>query len=179
MDLEAIELRMMILLLGASDMYQVEEAGAAILDELDKGEATNLMLARALETALYVCYWRPFSQSNTLGHLVRGDALDAEVHEFVRDARNHAHAHIAVEAARWATLSADRDAPGEFSFGEAFYGLGVEWVVRIVDVAERQRRAWQTEAREIRDRLARANWVPDPRRFFPTNQEGPFGSAER
>ncbi len=161
---------MMMLLLGASDMYQVEEAGLAILHELDTEEGMNLMLARALETALYVCYWRPFSRANTLGHLGEGDALDAEVHDFVRDERNQAHAHIDVQAERWATLSAHRDAPGEFSFGEAFYGLGREWVERIVDVAERQRRAWQMEARSIRDHLTEAGWEPDPRRFFPRDQ---------
>src|SRR6185369_13711275 len=47
----------------------------------------------------------------TMGHLVEGDALDAEVHEFVRTERNKAHAHIDEDSGRWAALVGPPVAP--------------------------------------------------------------------
>jgi hypothetical protein len=43
--------------------------------------APSLQLICALETALVVCCWRSFSQSNEIGQLSAGDAVDGEAVE--------------------------------------------------------------------------------------------------
>jgi hypothetical protein len=73
MNREAMEKRQAILLMGAIDMDHVVAAAEAIQREHATGGA-SLPLLRALETAVAVCYWRPFSQSNRgVGHL--GDKM--------------------------------------------------------------------------------------------------------
>lgn len=152
---------MMLLLLGGSDMEQVIEASAAILDQHDAGTAMNMQLVRALETGLVVCYWRPFSQANSMGCLREKDAVDSEVHAFIREVRNQTHAHIDEEGERRASVSARHGLgftpEGGFAYHEDFWGLGEEWVERIAAVAAKQRDAWRAEAVEIRDRLAEAD----------------------
>ena len=92
MNREALEARQTMLLLGAIDMDHVIAAAEAIQREHESG-APNLSLLRALETAVVVCYWRPFSQSNTLGHLRKSDAHDPALHAQLKTWRDEAHAH--------------------------------------------------------------------------------------
>jgi hypothetical protein len=156
MNREAVERRLMMLLLGAADMDQAVEA-AAILREHESADE-NLQLVRALETALIVCYWRPFSQALWMGHLTKSDALDPEVHAMVRGLRDQTHAHIDVSSQRWAGID-DLSKIGfsGFGFAENWWGLGEEWAARIQAVAAKQRDAWREEALEIRSRLLQAD----------------------
>jgi hypothetical protein len=92
MNSDALERRMTILLLGADDMDQTAEAAHAI-DREHRWGNPNLQLIRALETAVVVCYWRPFSQSNSMGHLRAKDALDASLHKTMERMRNSVCPH--------------------------------------------------------------------------------------
>jgi hypothetical protein len=155
MNREALEARKEILLLGAFDMDQVAEAVHAIDEQLRSGNP-NLQLIRALETALVVCYWRPFSQSNSKGHLRPGDAHDAELHAAMKRMRDSAHAHIDKESGRSAGIShltTEKDGVEGIAFTESWWGLPDEWASQIVAIAGAQREAWRAEAESIRQRL--------------------------
>jgi hypothetical protein len=65
-----------------------------LLDGVDEADADK---ARALETAIAVSYWRPWSQSNTLGSLKKKwlpqDAVGLQIHARLEDLRNQTYAH--------------------------------------------------------------------------------------
>ncbi|HEY2209865.1 MAG TPA: hypothetical protein VGH26_11320 [Gaiellaceae bacterium] len=85
------------LLLGASDMRQAAAAARALEHEQD------VDLARALETAMMVCFMRPFTRSDLqvpekffpLGE-------DGEHLENIKAHRDKVYAHTDTEAGRWA-----------------------------------------------------------------------------
>jgi hypothetical protein len=105
------EKRMTILLLAAIDMEQVIQAAEAIQREL-QSSSPRLQFIRALETAVAVCYWRPFSASNTVGCLRHKDAEDPDLHKEMKRIRNQVHAHT--QTSWWAEggRGEPRDFPG-------------------------------------------------------------------
>ena len=103
MNRAAMQRRQNILLLGASDMDQVIAAAEAIQREHRAG-APNLSLLRVMETAVVVCYWRPFSQSNTVGHLGKKDAHDSALHADMKTWRDQMHAHTDTSSGRSAEI---------------------------------------------------------------------------
>jgi hypothetical protein len=149
--------RMYILLLGASDMEQVIAAVAAIQRE-EASSNPDLELVDALETAAVVCYWRPFSQRNTVGNLRKKDAFDAELHEEIRVQRNQAYAHIDRESGRSPEVKTFALSTGgqALLFGETRWGLPPEWLPRLAEAAAHQRDSWRREAHEIKQRLEAA-----------------------
>jgi hypothetical protein len=138
------------LLLGAIDMQQVLAAAAAIQRELDS-DTPDMLLVRALETALVVCYWRPFSSRNSAGHLTAKDALDRELHKYMKAQRDQVHAHIDTASGRTAGVTSlmPTMGVGGFAFTESTWGFQLEWLPRIVDVAQRQHHAFQAKALAI------------------------------
>jgi hypothetical protein len=80
------------LLLAASDLYQAAAAAQAL-----DGEADDLALMLALETALVVCYARAFTTSSLLQlgdeYAPAAGTADAELHEYLMDRRHKAYAH--------------------------------------------------------------------------------------
>jgi hypothetical protein len=155
MNPDALERRMTILLLGADDMDQTAEAAHAIDREHRSGNP-NLQLIRALETAVVVCYWRPFSQSNSMGHLRAKDALDASLHKAMGRMRNSVYAHIDASSGRTAGITPHTTTEGVqgLAFTESWWALPAEWFPQIVKIAATQRDAWRAEAETIRQRLA-------------------------
>jgi hypothetical protein len=146
--------RMYVLLLGASDMEQVIAAVEAIKRE--EGSANpDLRLVDALETAAVVCYWRPFSQRNTVGNLGKKDAFDPELHEQIKVQRNQAYAHIDLKSGRSPDIRTFELPTGELAllFGERRWGLPAEWLPRLGEAAARQRDSWRGEAHVIKQRL--------------------------
>jgi hypothetical protein len=150
---------MTILLLGAIDMDQTAEAAHAIVVAHRSGNP-NLQLIRALETAVVVCYWRPFSQSNSMGHLRPKDALDASLHKAMEQMRNSAYAHIDASSGRTAGITPHPTSEGVqgLAFTESWWELPVEWFPQIVRIAAAQRDAWRAEAESIRQRLGASNY---------------------
>ena len=128
-------------------------AAATAIQREESAAIPDLALIRALETALVVCYWRPFSRSNTAGHLRDSDALDPELHGHLRILRNRAHAHIDTSSGRTAgvtPLSASKGVGG-LVLTESWWSFPEEWLPRVIDVAERQRDAFRAEAVSIPD----------------------------
>jgi hypothetical protein len=93
-------------------MDHVVAAAEAIQREHASGNP-DLSLLRALETAVAVCYWRPFSQSNKVGHLHDKDALDSAFHAQMKVWRNQAHAHTDKTSGRTADIKKLVTASGE------------------------------------------------------------------
>ena len=148
----ALARRKHILLLGAIDMEHVIAAATAIERE-ENAAIPDHALIRALETALVVCYWRPFSSSNRAGHLRDSDALDPELHGHMRTLRNQAHAHIDTASGRRAgvTPPSTSRGMGGFVLTESWWSFPQAWLPRVIDVAERQRDAFRAEAMSIPD----------------------------
>ena len=90
------------LLLAASDMDQAAAAARALQD------ATDWALARALETAMAVCYMRAFTKSS-LGTLpdefLPGEPGDAERHASLMRLRDKFYAHTDVASGRQAQVT--------------------------------------------------------------------------
>ena len=135
-------------------MEQVIQAAEAIRREHD-AEEPNLQLIRALETAVVVCYWRPFSYSNTVGHLLDSDAVNPELHAQMKTPRDKAHAHTDKSSGRTADIDELISQSGVegLAFTESWWGLPDEWSSTIISVAVAQRDAWRAEAIGIRNRL--------------------------
>jgi hypothetical protein len=102
--------------LAQSDMRQAIDAGEGLLDEAGRP------FRRALETALVVCYWRPFSNS-TIGGLSEEwtprDPARTKIHDRARQLRNQVFAHTDETTAR-----------GVVDVGDVF---GPEWAGRFVE----------------------------------------------
>jgi hypothetical protein len=155
MKREAVEARQKILLLGASDMDHVIAAAEAIQHE-HSSDNPDLSLIRGLETAVVVCYWRPFSESNTVGHLSKKDALDSELHRDMRTWRDQAHAHTDKTSGRSAGITEIGTETGMhgLAFTESWWSTPPsDELPRIIDIARRQRDAWRAEGIELRQRL--------------------------
>jgi hypothetical protein len=90
--LQHLEEQVQILILAANDMDEV----IAACDALEQEEPTHL--GGALETAIAVCYARPFSSSNAVGHLGRGywprvGSDKRELHDWLVEQRRRRYAH--------------------------------------------------------------------------------------
>jgi hypothetical protein len=139
--------RKTILLLAAVDMEQVLSACRAYEREKAADDA-DYQLLRALETAIVVCYWRPFSKINSMGHLADSDAIDPELHAFMKGQRDQVYAHTDEESHRTADAKVVLTSSGKptIVFGESWWASLDPFVPRIVEVALRQRDAYQSEA---------------------------------
>lgn len=84
------------LLLGASDMRQASAAARALEHE------SEVELARALETAMVVCFMRPFTKSDLqVPAKFHPKGRDLEELESIKAHRDKVYAHTDEEAGRW------------------------------------------------------------------------------
>ena len=143
--------REQMLLFGATDMQRAVAAAEAIQREYESTTPV-IPLIEALQTALVVCYWRPFSQKNTAGHLTDRDALDRDLHRDMKTLRDQVHAHIDVASGRTAGVTPvpiSSDLTG-FAFGESSWdGFPDEWLPRFIEVATRQMDDFRIKALEL------------------------------
>lgn len=139
-----------MLLFGALDMQRVLAAADAIRRERATN-APNETLIEALQTAVVVCYWRPFSRSNTAGFLDESDALDPELHAELKTLRDQAHAHIDTASGRTAGITSTMMLMGVGApvFTESWWSNVEELLPGIVDVAERQRDSFRAAAQAL------------------------------
>jgi hypothetical protein len=138
--------RKTILLLAAVDMEQVVSSCRAYQREQDAIEP-DLQLLRALETAIVVCYWRPFSKSNSMGCLTDSDARDPELHTFLKSQRDKAYAHTDLESMRTADVKEHVTESGTAGlvFTESWWAALDQFIPRIIEVALEQRDAYRAE----------------------------------
>jgi hypothetical protein len=145
---ELAELRR--LWLAESDMRQAVMAAEAWAGEVGD-------LARVLETALAVCYWRPFGK-NGIGRLSKTwaptDPAHREIHELLRLLRNEVYAHSDWSSARGIEdLGAlyGRELAGRYV--EGWRPLKEEFVLKAQVLATKQGARFKTAAHKIEANL--------------------------
>jgi hypothetical protein len=138
-------------------MEQAVEAARAIQHEADReaaGEEPNVELLRALETAVAVCYWRPFTQSSIgrLDPVADGPSEESglgELHRRLRRMRDKVYAHTDEEAGRDVTV---RDlGPGTSFITEGWEPLPRDWLPSVIALAEGQADRFRAEALDLGD----------------------------
>ena len=151
--------RKRVLLLAAIDMEQTIEAARAIERESDRvaaGEEPNAELVRALETALAVCYWRPFTKSS-IGRLdaVADGPPEAsgmgDLHRTLKTMRDKAYAHTDEASGRVAHVKEHVTQSGVSSevFSESWWAFPDDWLPRVIALAEMQRERFIAEALKL------------------------------
>lgn len=140
------------LLLAASDMDQAAAAARALEAE------TDYNLARALETAIAVCYARAFTQSS-LFKLNRDtyeppDPRLAELHKELFNVRDKVYAHTDKEGGRSATVlvrTSPVELPGTVDFyrQEDWVPMPREVLPVALELFEVQRKRFHNEAGKI------------------------------
>lgn len=132
------------LALAEADMRQMAAAAKA-LQTAEGGD-----LSRALETAIVVCYARPFT-SNEIGPLER-EWVPTEpelraLHEQLITLRHKAYAHTDRDFRK---LILQKDADGRTIVGEGWYGILRERLPLLIQLAVAQGRRFQGEVANVR-----------------------------
>ena len=99
-----------LLALASVDMRQAAAAARLLESRVELKEA------RALEAAIAVCYWRPFSARNLKGRLRKKwrptDERGREIHSYLRGLRNTVYAHTDPSGGRVVGMTYTRDDDG-------------------------------------------------------------------
>lgn len=150
------ENREKILLVAATDMEQVIAASQALI--ADSGG--DHQFRRALETAMVICYARPFAEARGFGQL-KGKGQDAppeelhgfrETHDRVIRLRNKVYAHTDIESGRDATIVVTTDDDGNpqlAGYWEQWTPLEGVSVPDLIGLAAYQRERFRAEARVL------------------------------
>jgi hypothetical protein len=161
---EVQEQRIRVLLLAAIDMEQVIEAARAIQREAEReasGGEPNHQLVRALEAALAVCYWRPFTNSS-VGRLDPVADAPPDEREFVglhlelKEKRDKAYAHTDLESGRTADVKeyvTKEGVSGGVVFGESWSPLPRGYLGSVIALAIIQRERFRAEAVQLQAEL--------------------------
>jgi hypothetical protein len=155
--------RKRVLLLAAIDMEQTIEVARAIEREGDReaaGEDVNVQFVRALEAALAVCYWRPFTRSS-IGQLdpVEDGPPEAsglgDLHRALKTMRDKAYAHTDEASGRDAGVKEHVTETGVagIAFTEGWWAFPREWLPSVISLAKSQRDRFRAEALDIQARL--------------------------
>jgi hypothetical protein len=123
-------------------MRHAAAAARLLRDGVDEADADK---ARALETAIAVSYWRPWSQSNTLGSLkgkwLPKDRTGLQLHRRLEQLRNETYAHTHRGAGRKASahfVIRDDGSLESLGVGEEWHPLPREVLPAIIELCERQ-----------------------------------------
>lgn len=116
-----------LLALAAWDMRQTAAAAKLLQAVRD-----DILAVRALETAIAVCYWRPFNKSNNTGTLRdRWRPRDEEgrrIHALLKRLRNELYAHTDPPGGRRPTVTMFVDTAGRV----ANFAVGETWHIHLV-----------------------------------------------
>lgn len=108
------------LALASADMAQAAAAAELLMGNVDAGDAS---IARALETAISVCYARPWLSSNNWGRLKKAwlpdDNGERDLHNQLVDLRKQTYAHNDTAGGRAPSAT--------FSAPDVLYGVGEAW----------------------------------------------------
>jgi hypothetical protein len=104
---DGLKRKQQALLLSSYDMVQAAAAARALEGEAD-GD-----LARALETAMAVCYMRAFTKGagRLPAKFIPRDAPDADFHKQLVELRHRVYAHTSLGRTRWSILNAMNRVP--------------------------------------------------------------------
>jgi hypothetical protein len=138
-----------ILILAAVDMGMTRAAAVALFNDT----STDHYYRRALETAIAVSYWRPFSKNNKIGCLTDEYAPDRPdwrgFHDWFEKARNKRYAHTDREGGRSAEIRiVGTDESGNMlaEWREEWEILPVDWLPNVVAMCEAQARRFLFQA---------------------------------
>jgi hypothetical protein len=140
------------LLLAGSDMDQAAAAARALQSEDD------YLLARALETALAVCYMRAFTQSSLMtlpAEFVPTGEPDGRYHDELKALRDKVHAHTDKAGGRSASINVETVEDGfvRLAYRDAWLPFERGAIPAIVDFFERQGEHFRHEAAHIQVKL--------------------------
>jgi hypothetical protein len=123
-------------------MRHAAAAARLLRNGVDEADADK---ARALETAIAVSYWRPWSQSNTLGSLKQKwlpeDSSGLQIHDRLEQLRNETYAHTHRGAGRKASahfVIRDNGSLQSLGVGEEWDPLPREALPAIIGLCEKQ-----------------------------------------
>jgi hypothetical protein len=134
---------------AAGDMRQAQAAIRALLATTEADDV-NLMLA--LETAIAVCYVRPFTPRQGVGQL--GDewlpekAAARSLHDQLVDLRDRAYAHTDVDSGREVVDRAELFDDGVEGFLESWLAMDRAVLPAVADMCRRQEDRFQAAARD-------------------------------
>ncbi|MGB2875792.1 MAG: hypothetical protein WBB76_10005 [Gaiellaceae bacterium] len=155
---EEIRKQIVKLILAGSDMDQAAAAARELIKLNDQG-VEEVPLRRALETALVVCYMRPFTASSSMAvssKYIPKDPPDSELHTWLWERRHKAYAHTdAVASGRTASakiLSATQPGGWEIEFAETWIAIPPEMLEPFIDFFERQQGRFFNDAADLQRR---------------------------
>jgi hypothetical protein len=132
-------------------MYIAGAAARALLDDTSDHGAYR----RALETAIVVSYWRPFS-GNRGGSLGKRDAPQRadwkHIHDWLREQRDTVHAHSDEEAGRASKVvihGVDDEGIVTAAWTESWGALPVQALPAMIEMFEAQAQRFLVEAGRI------------------------------
>jgi hypothetical protein len=150
------------LVLAAADVEQAAAAALALDSETD-----NVPLIRALETAVAVCYARPFTSGDLVGRLDpvkwKPDLGIDWLHFALIDLRMRVYAHTDVDSGREIgpqleveTQLGDRDA----RWMEEYWAFPRTWIPHVIELCDEQGERFRVSAAELDARIS--GTVRDP-----------------
>jgi hypothetical protein len=136
---------------GAADMDQAAAAAEALLAERHNGS-----LCRALETAIAVCYARPFSESNRIGSVgnrwIPKDSAERRLHRRLIELRDQVYAHTDETDAR-EIIDVGALFGDESAFAEQWRPVDRTVLPRIVALCGSQQERFRKAAAELQARI--------------------------
>jgi hypothetical protein len=153
---KGLQKKCLTLYLAASDMDQAAAAATAL-----DGEHENVNLMRALETAIAVCYARPFTDSSMVDRLKASKWVaqeDRQLHDFLMNGRNKVYAHTDVASGRSTGGMRITISKGiaSVAYSEGWWSFPREFIAPVVDMCQRQAQDLRTEAVKIEAEVAAA-----------------------
>jgi hypothetical protein len=138
----------------------MRQAHAAITALLATTEENDVNLMLALETAIVVCYARPFTLGQGVGRLgeewAPKEASERAVHDELLNLRDQAYAHTDERSGRDVVERADLYDDGLTGFEESWQALDRELLRTVIaPICDRQERRFQEAAYELAVRLRR------------------------
>lgn len=139
-----IEKEQRALLLAVSDMQQAAAAARALQEEEDG------TLARALETAMAVCYMRPFTTSDLQvpDEYIPTGGIDGEAHDHLKVLRDKVHAHTDKSSGRKIesfTIEVEGEI-AQLSWREGWLPFPRENLAFVIELCERQAQKMRIDA---------------------------------
>jgi hypothetical protein len=144
-----------LLALAAQDMREAAAAGrslAAMIEDLEH-RGYDSHAGRALQTAIAVCYARPFAETNRLGTLRKKwrpeDPVGRDVHEALCEMRNRVYAHTDPDGGRRVWASFDVSETGEVegvSVGVAWNPIRDTDLLTVIETCDRQAARFEAAA---------------------------------
>jgi hypothetical protein len=148
---DGLKRKQQALLLASYDMVQAAAAARSLEGEAD-GD-----LARALETAMAVCYMRAFTKgaARLPGRFTPRDAPDADFHKQLVELRHRVYAHTDKASGRRATMNLEAHTGGvwTYAYREEWVPVDRRQLPRLVAFFERQRDLFRKEAAYIQWQL--------------------------